>query len=382
MKKVGIVSFHVAINYGVYLQAYALQRKIEELGYEPEIVDYRKRTDETDGRIKRALRRIMKEHMSPKEIVRDVRAVLRGRKLSGVQEISHRKKAFWDFADKHFKLTRFYENYQSICQDHAEYDACVCGSDQIWNPLYTKCNPVYFLEFVPPEKRIAYAPSIAIQKIPDEYTKALESKIGQFAAVSLRERSASELWAGKLKRDVYNVVDPTLLYSGREWKEMAVMPKEEHYVLCYFLGHDEAYLKLIRRIEEKYHLKAVILPFAYEAIMKYPGIKAYASIEEFLGYICNADFVLTDSFHGTAFSVNFNRNFYVIKRADKGGQMHSRIHDFLENIGLEDRELQVEDAGSVALETIDYAPVNVKLDKWIQDSVNYLDTSLKKVVKA
>ena len=376
-KKVGIATLHTAINYGVYLQAYAMQRKVEDFGYDAEIIHYVKRTESGSSSSKSSkIKRLLLHPIKTKKII-DNKVMKSG------ENFSRRSFAFSKFASKNFNLTRLCNDMNDAEEIAKKYDACVCGSDQIWNPVHTDCNPYYFLQFVPAEKRIAYAPSVACETIPEKYLEDFKNYISSFSSISVRESSGASLVEKITGRKCENTVDPTLLYDKNFWNEFAYPERleKEPYVFCYFLGGTEIHKKALNKIEKELGKKIVISPFDYEINSLKKGEKIYADIKEFLTLVRDADFVLTDSFHGMAFSVNFRKNFAVVKRADTDAGKHTRVNDFLSKIKLADRIVTDENLQDFKFSEINYEESGKILEEWVKSSSDYFENSLKKVLK-
>ena len=375
-KRVGIATLHSAINYGVYLQAFAMQKKIEDFGYDAEIIHYVKRTErKTSSGLKSKIKRAVLHPIQTKKII-DSKVMKSGKNFK------RRSFAFSKFASENFNLTRLCNDLSDAEEIGKKYDACVCGSDQIWNPVHTDCNPYYFLQFIPAEKRIAYAPSIACEDIPEKYMEDFKKYISSFASVSVRESSGAELVEKITGKKCENTVDPTLLFDKNFWNEFAFAERlvEEPYVFCYFLGGAEIHKKAIERIEKVLGKKIVFSPFNTTINNLNTGEKIHADIKEFLTLVRDADFVITDSFHGMAFSVNFRKSFAVVKRSDTDKGKHTRVNDFLAKIGLEDRVITDENSDDFNFSEVNYEKSEKLLEDWIEESSDYFEKALKKVL--
>ena len=376
-KRVGIATLHSAINYGVYLQAYAMQKKIEDFGYDAEIIHYVKRTESVLASDKKSkIRRLLMHPVQTKKII-DNKIMKSGSNFAG------RSFSFSKFASKNFNLTRLCNDMADAEEIGRKYDAVVCGSDQIWNPVHTDCNPYYFLQFVPQEKRIAYAPSVACEEIPEKYLETFKNYISSFSSISVRESSGAELVEKITGRKCENTVDPTLLYDKNFWNEFALPERivKEPYIFCYFLGGTEIHKEAIDRIEKETGKKVVLSPFDSEINNLKKGEKIYADIEQFLTLIRDADFVLTDSFHGVAFSVNFRKSFAAVKRHDIDAGKHTRVNDFLSKICLADRIVTDENIDDFNFSEINYEKSENILQNWIKSSEDYFRNSLEKVLE-
>ena len=370
-KRVGIATLHSAINYGVYLQAYAMQKKVEDFGYDAEIIHYVKRTESvaTSGK-KSKIKRLLMHPVQTKKII-DNKIMKSGSDFAG------RSFSFSKFASRNFNLTRLCNDMSDAEKIGQKYDAVVCGSDQIWNPVHTDCNPYYFLQFVAPEKRIAYAPSVACEEIPEKYFEDFKNYISSFASISVRESSGAELVEKITGRKCENTVDPTLLYDRNFWNQFAYGDRlvKEPYIFCYFLGGTEIHKKAIDRIEKETGKKVVLSPFDSEINNLKKGEKIYADIEQFLTLVRDADFVLTDSFHGVAFSVNFRKSFAAVKRHDIDAGKHTRLNDFLSKISLSDRIVTDENINTFNFSEINYEKSENLLQSWIKSSEDYFRNS-------
>lgn len=217
-----------------------------------------------------------------------------------------------------------------------EYDYFIVGSDQVWNPNFwsKKDNHanIRFLKFVPKEKRIAYAASIAIPEIPKDKEKIFKDGLNEMKAISVREKTGADLVKNLTGREVPVVVDPTILLSKEEWQKIEMVPEwynGEKYILTYFLGNPSP---IIKNIAKKNNWKIYNL-------MDKNDFDLYTSrVEEFVYLIDHAQLVATDSFHACVFSILMNTPFLVVNRQQKGvADMTSRIDTLMELFGYQDR---------------------------------------------
>ena len=217
-----------------------------------------------------------------------------------------------------------------------EYDYFIVGSDQVWNPNFwsKKCDHanIRFLKFASKEKRIAYAASIAIPKIPKDKEQFFKDSLNEMKAISMREKAGADLVKKLTGKDVPVVVDPTILLSKEEWQKIELKPEwysGEKYIFTYFLGNPSP---VIEKIAKKNNWKIYNL-------MDKDNFNLYTSrVEEFVYLIDHAQLVATDSFHGTVFSILMNTPFLVINRKEKGVvDMTSRIDTLMELFGYQDR---------------------------------------------
>lgn len=217
----------------------------------------------------------------------------------------------------------------------SQYDYFIAGSDQIWNPdFWLKKNHanIRFLKFVSKEKRIAYAASIAIPKIPKDKEQFFKDSLNEMKLISMREKAGADLVKNLISKDVSVVVDPTILLSKEEWKKIESRPEwynDEKYILTYFLGNSSS---AVENLAKKNNCKIYNL-------MDSDNLNLYASkVEEFVFLIDHAQLVVTDSFHACVFSILMNTPFLVINRQQKGvADMTSRIDTLLNLFGYKNR---------------------------------------------
>lgn len=375
-KTVGIATLHTAINYGVYLQAYALQEKIRSFGYDTQIINYDKRLDKEKKKtkIQRAAR--FWSH------VKGFHEIVERKKFRTIPQSKRREREFARFSNERFSFSP----YCNDCNDvrtfaDEKYCACVCGSDQIWNPNHTQMNPFYFLDFVSSDKKIAYSPSVSCISIPEQYKDDFYKKVGDFRFISTREKTGSDLVEQGIQRQCPTVIDPTLLFNSEFYNDLAVKQRlvEEKYILCYFLNFSELHQKTVQAVKNKYGLKVVTVPCAPEAYTEIEGEKIFACVEEFLALVRDAEFVITDSFHGTSFSTIYRKPFYSIKNYGDEGKF-TRLNDFLSSIGLEKRIITKDNIDALTVDFAEYSHAQSKLADWIEQSSEYLENALLETV--
>lgn len=371
MKKIGIITYHYFYNYGTMLQAFALQSSIEKNNVECEIIDYRfcEKTKITKSqliiiRLKRALVYI-------KEFKR-VR-----RTLAYKNKINTKRNYFDEFANNYFKLSKVkYQYHTDLNNNPPVYDIYITGSDQTWSPKIG-FNPALFLDFAS-EKSIkaAYAPSIGVTSFSDEESFQIKEYLKSYDFISCRERLGSDLLSKTIGKDVPNVIDPTLLLEAKDWRKISVSPKyKKPYILCYFLGNRKYYRDFAKKLEIETGYDLYFIPVHYLDFEKKNNLLYDCGPSEFLGLIDNAAIVCTDSFHGMAFCVNFNKTFYgfVKHHGDVASGDNSRIYDFLNKFGLTDRLLSSYKGEAIHYSSIDYSNVNDLLDEERKFSRTYLD---------
>jgi polysaccharide pyruvyl transferase WcaK-like protein len=370
---IGITTIHRICNYGSALQTYALQRSISKLGYDCEVIDYIYPNS---------------FHLNARSPVGMTKPKLSDRAKNAVAEFitqkRKREQRFAEFLSGQIKLsTNHYNSMETIQDDPPFYDTYVTGSDQVWNPRYMLQDPTFLLEFaLPNARRIAYAASFGDSRIDPQYKELYQRNLRKFHAISVRESQGMQIVSDLIGKKPSHVLDPTMLLDETEWKHLTVVPKlQKKYILCYFLGYafnpfpySDDLAEHIRR-STGYEL-VYLNPSIYQAFS--PCIRAVydAGPCEFLGWISNAEIVLTTSFHGTAFAANFNRPFLSL--IDENSSLDCRQISLLNKIQLESQLLR---KNAVLPECTnispDFSAANKILENVRYESVDFLRGALQ-----
>lgn len=330
-------------NYGTLLQAYALQRVIEQNGYENVIIDY------APSKWIKVINLFVSGN-SLKLFYYKFRGFLNLKASRSAEDNFHqglrRQGVFNDFIEHKLKKTKPYHSPHAMNELQGKYDVYICGSDQIWNPDYL--NPPYFLNYLTEkDKKVAYAPSFGVKSIIGKKNDIIKKFLSQFSHLSFREYQGVEILQGMgldtSKAEV--VLDPTMLIERDMWEKFAVeqVGEKEPYILCYFLHDNPTYWKVVRGLSDKLGYRVIIIPVAIDAYVQNYEKRVNAGPEEWIGLVKNAKVILTDSFHCVLFSLLFHIDFYVFKRFadDDPASQNSRIEDILSKMNLEDRLLSM-----------------------------------------
>ena len=368
--KIATITCQHVYNYGATLQAYALQSYLEALGHEAEVIDYRLPTHMRyemftpypQGRIYEAVKKF--------PLLRYVVCPYRNRRMWLTWG---RKKAFDAFDARYLHLSsRIYRSIEELRQDPPRADIYVAGSDQIWNTFSENGrSPAYYLDFGQNVKRVAYAASLATPEIAPGWEHFVRGEVSKFDAVSVREKTGVELLQRLGIGDVRQVLDPVFLLPREKWQRMADMAKrynkiEGPYVFLYdFLGNDNEIRRFAKSFSESNGYKIVsVNDFARR---DYADINVNdAGPLEFLYLLSHAGCVISNSFHATAFSVIFRKEFYTFGLV--GHHNSSRMTDFLKELGLEGRY----NPRSLSVSDLDYGKALGILEKQIIDSKSFL----------
>lgn len=366
MKKIGLITFHRVYNYGAVIQAYALQQVLLKEGYDCTIIDFSKKKQRdftnvisTRNGFKRFVKTVM---MFPIYTKRNAR-----------------KLKFDHFINYILKLTdKTYKTEISIEQIKNDYDTFLIGSDQVWNvKKESDTSSVYFLSFVSDKKRISYAPSIGISNM--ESLKDYKSDLEKFDHISCREKGGASELTKLLEREVPVVLDPTLLATRDLYDDVCKLKYESNYILYYTLdGKDRCNnnMDILCELKKKFNLELKIIAPEWPFHDGYGEDVIDAGPEEFLSLIKNAALVCTNSFHGTALSLEFEKPFYVLEgRSIKD----ERKRSILEQVGATERIISsVEEVKFIDSYKMNYETITKNIDMLRESSRKYLMEALQR----
>lgn len=368
-------------NYGMILQAFSTQQIVEKLGYETEIIDY-KRTNWKHIRITPFL---IPFFMS--EFTR--RKKSKGEKQNDeihLQNIRQRNISANAFRDKNFHNIVECTGIDALEKKALSYNGVLVGSDQLWLPTVAFSN-FYTLRFVPSFiNKISYATSLGVSSYPWYCKSSAVNYWKRINHLSVREQQGKEIIQNLCNVPVEVVLDPTYLLTSNDWLDRIPLNNEiaEKYILCYFLGDNKFHKETARKFADLTHLKlvSILSPESYSDIdISYADeIIMGKGPDVFINLIRNAEYVFTDSFHGVAFSIINKKQFYVFYRTPVGSKesRNSRIDNILSKFGLQDRIVTEDNCTPLYDDTIiDYDSVHSILEKERIRSLKFLADSLK-----
>jgi len=341
MKKISITTVYKGFNYGSSLQAYASKLYLASMGYEPEIIVYKDGLLKgRDFRFKKLFVMFLRTFWRPSLFKKTFLTY----KNSFQKQISEdAKKAFLNFELNRLQVKKYSWHELKVYAGNDDVLACVCGSDQIWNATNIYVDPIYYLKFAPKEKRVAYAPSFGKSEVPQYNKEIIKKNVSRFDYLSVREEQGVSIIKNLTGREVPALIDPTLLVDKNNWTDILDNFKElkyEKYILLYFLDTPSgAAIKHIKRLVEVYQCSIICIPYKHSEFDEFKSCENIgAGPLEFIHLIANAVFVCTDSFHGMAFSVNFNIPFLIFNRIyGAASDQSSRIVSLLEKLDLQER---------------------------------------------
>ena len=347
MKQVKVITRHTPSNYGSLLQSIATQRVIESLGYDCQIIDYRIPWEQGIKRVQTLLNQ--KESWNSSFLKRLLYKV-----VSTPNELIA-ELAFTKMQKKYLKLTNICTTVDELKKLRA--DVFVTGSDQVWGPLMNgKYDKSYFLSFVDGDaKKISYAASFGKISFDTDVENEYYSMLNKYQHITVREKSAKKLLEKIGVACEGQVLDPTLLLNQDQWSSYIKNDYKQEYVLVYQIHNNKQLDLYAKKFAEKMGLPLIrVAPYLHQ-ISRSGCLKLLPDIGEFLSYIKNCKYMVTDSFHGTAFAINFNKQFVEILPTNGTG---TRNQSVLELTGLVDRVVTDLNDFSITNKNIDYVSVN------------------------
>lgn len=322
MAVTGIITFLHNNNFGSALQAYALQRTVRELGSECIHLDY-----QPDGKEK--IRNLLLSGNNPKLILEGIR---KREVLADQSGARLKSEAIPGFYKRQMRLSAPCKNQQELKARSRDCDLLICGSDQIWNPVWL--NPAYFLTFAEKgTRKIAYSASLGVSRLPKAAKiRKIRRWTEDFLTISVREQEGADLLEQMTGRRADVMPDPVCLLSAEEWNETAGQaPAGDPYLLCYFIGENEEYWKRVMAIREETGLRVLVLPVTAGSYRSGYELLDGAGPEEFIAAVRDAACFCTDSFHGLVFGTIFGTRTEVLRRyrEDDPESKNSRIDHFL-----------------------------------------------------
>lgn len=381
MKKIGLVSVHNP-NYGSLLQTYALHTYLNVIGVDNEIILY---TKKKDGKQLVRLLNVPLVIMKGQVLFRDIYCKLFHKEIA--EGLSLRNRKFQEFKKKHFKFSRNYLGWKDLKKTNNEYDIFIIGSDQVWNPINIGTD-FFNLLFTDESKfRISYASSFGVSSIPDSQIEKTKKYLNRIQCLSTRETTGVQIIKCLTGRDSELVCDPTLLIDKKYWDKLAGEKSfvGRKYIFCYFLGNNPQHRDFANRFKVETGYEIVVLQHLDELIIsdiKFGDYKPFnVGPAEFVNLIANAEYVLTDSFHGTIFSLLYKKRFFTFSRfeSSKKSSTNSRIVSLLNLVGATDRYINASANIKECINgEIDFDLVYQNIEKIKDHSRDYLIQSLKK----
>ena len=368
-KKVEVITLHRIVNYGSVLQAYATQYIMEKLGYEVEFVDYYPERMHMLGMLKRIKNK--SERLKKNLLFRTLARIVM------FPSYIKRFHVFKKFIKKNLNLSpKVYYTYEELKENPPKADYYCTGSDQVWNSGWNeKIDKAFFFDFVPEDKIcFSYAASFGKSKLEEWEKDETKQLLLKYKYLSMREKSGVDILKDLGIENGINVLDPTLLLNKEEWSKLTSDKyKNEKYIFVYNLNRNKKIDKYVEKLANEKNLKIFYVSYSLHEFYKKGNMKCNVRIEDFLALIKNAEYVVTDSFHATAFSINFNTQFMIVFPE----KYSTRVKSILEITGLESRI--VNDCNDISLcnKKIDFTNANSILNQERNIANNYIKKILE-----
>ncbi len=368
--KIALITLHRIVNYGSVLQTYATQKTLESLGHQVEVIDYFDERMTILGMLKR---------------IKNKKKVLQNPLVGFIAQIvmlpSYLKRfqMFWGFLKRHIHLSsNQYHSIEDLRKEVPVADCYCTGSDQVWNSDWNeKIDKAFFLDFIPENKPcFAYAASFGKKKLDDWEIPETKRLIQKYIALSCREKAGVDILAG-LGFAAEHVLDPTLLLNGNDWEKIASNRfAGKKYVFVYNLNRSPKIDSIAAKLSESKNIPIYTVSYCFHEIFSRKGkVFVCPSVEDFLSLLANAEAVVTDSFHATAFSINFSRNLFVVYPE----HFSSRLASIVEQVGLQSRVVGENDPLDLDKQQIDFVSVQQKLNEERKKSIQYMEKCLCKI---
>lgn len=366
-KKVELITLQRVPNYGSVLQAYATQKILESLDYDVEIIDYfpERMT------IKAMLRRIKNKNIKLNNSLL-MRTVAR---IIIIPSYIKRFSSFKKFYRYLNQTKREYHSNEEIKKDLPIADIYCTGSDQVWNSEWNEgIDKALFLDFVPDnKKKVAISASFGKKSLNNDEIDITKKLLSRYSSISLREKSGVDILKQLNIENPINILDPTLLLNKKEWENVASKKyTNEKYILIYNLNRNSKIDRYAENLSKKTGLKIKYLSYQIHEFYKKGKMYCNPKVEDFLSLIQNAEYVITDSFHGTAFSLNFEKDFVIVYPE----KYSTRIQSILELLDLKDRVAIDENDIKVCEKKINYSIISKKLNEERIKSIEWIKNAL------
>ena len=363
--KIGVLTYHFSINWGAVLQCYALREALEALGHDAYVINFV--SEEQADNVA-----LYRKNNSLQSILKNMLL------LPFHRQRKTRNKLFETFVQEKMNVTKRVTNYDEFIrlQEEEKFDAIFAGSDQVWNPQIKDFNDIFFLKGIRNTKSIGYAVSLGEAGYTDllPYTDFIKA----FDIVSVREESAASIIKKLYDGNVLMAMDPTFLLSHSHWMELSANTKhnDKRYSIAFFLNKEkyEQNLASAKAFSDKNGLEMILLDMRVsKTSIRYKGVISVGP-QEFLQYIAGASCVITDSFHGTVFSILLNRPFYSIN--NNPNSTDTRRSELLARFSLGKYYIPITDLSKSTIEDYNCEKVNKALEEIRNNSIELIKKML------
>ena len=371
--KIILTTVFSGFNYGSSLQAFAGRKIIQSLGYDCDLVKLKSLVKGRDIRLNKLMTVFIRSIiLSQKNILDAYRSSYKKVFVNGCEEM------FNKFTDEYLEPIEL--TWWSLKKMASEAVACFSGSDQIWNSSALYVDPLYYLRFAPSYKRVAFAPSFGRNYIADYNKKQIAKWIKEYPYISIRENSGVSLIEEMTGKKAQHLLDPTLVIESENWEKLlGIERKRQNYILAYFLDEPSDFTKRqLTKLKKEMGCDVISIPYIFDS-MEYSDASVPAGPKEFVGLIANARLVCTDSFHGTAFSLNMHTPFYTFEREYGAANKQSeRILSLLRMVNMMER-YQPQDT-ECPIEDLDFNYADLILNKERDKMYKYVKNAISNIL--
>lgn len=380
----GVCLKYTQNNYGSKLQALATVKMLQKLSVDYEIIRYNKKTI---GFLLKSLPRFF-NIVFLNDRYEQIQQKIEFKRHPQIKELTAKRNKAFDSFDVYFNdnLSEVYKSYSALKKSCADnYNKVLTCSDQLWSPS-ALASGFYNLMFAPENMpKVSWASSFGVSKIPWYQKSRTKKFLKRIENISVRENRGAEIVKELTDREVPVLMDPVFVFDKAEWNELVPCetPEWDNYIFCYFLGDNPEHRKAAKELSKKTGLKIVTMRHLDRYIESDESFGDYAPYDvnpvRFLNILRNATYICTDSFHGTAFSVIFEKKFMVFDRYSdtSSNSKNSRIESVCKNLGIENRRYcSDKDISEVMKQDIDYGFVETELSKYRDKTLKYLKSAL------
>ena len=373
-------------NYGSVLQSFASFKVLQSFDPSISIIKYEDKA-KVKAKIELLIRKKLKYILNPVALKKKIINLAYQENYKKIDDA--RKRAFDVFNNKNLNFTQTFIKTSDIVSSLEHGESIIIGSDQLWGPEDIIRN-YHTLNWLPDEfKKISYATSFGVTKLPDYLKKRTYSFLKKMDNISVRESTGIDIIKSLTGLDASLVCDPTLLLSANQWNKF--IPEEkiisEPYIFCYFIGENIKHREVVKEVQMHTNYKIAGILHVNQYIKSDENFADYdfstAKPEDFVRLIRDAQYVICDSFHGVAFSIIFKKNFIVFDRyaRNDSSSRNSRIDSICKKLKLESRHcIEIKNANSILNDNVNYTEVDDLLEKWRQESFNYISNAINNTI--
>ena len=369
------VTFDHTTNYGSCLQAYALQTVINGMKIEGETCDY--------ALVPVGI--IRQNEISANKQIVPLKRRIKQAPISWIKK--RRRNQFKGFEEQKLKFVNCSDRNQ-LFKLNDQFDAFVCGSDVIWNFTYTKGESIYFLDFAEKYK-FSYAASFGQANmdyekagiaLPEPADVIYQRYLTRLDQISVREEYAKKIVLQYTDREAEVVCDPTLLLTAEDWLRISDKRRRKgKYIFAYSTSTRPNFISFLKQLKKQTGLPVVQVTWLIKDGFRQRSM-TFPSPEQWLSLLMGAEYVVTNSFHGTAFSLIFKKKFYTAIQGERNVRSNVRLYDFLEDMGLESR-LYSQTPEKIVLDAPDFTVADAKIAEIRERSMQYLRFNLENALR-